>query len=264
MQKLDALGSAAALPTTSTTSSPGLGCADWASWRSRTLRNPVVGYLREVRSAADRGRELISRLLLFSRGQAGTEDADGAAPVTMVADTVRMLRPMLPATLRIAAEIDESIPAIGLDPTQLQQVLLNLTINARDAVGENGTVMIRVEQVAAPEGSCASCGTILSDLTGGADLVCLSVTDDGPGISTDILANIFDPFFSTKETGRGSGLGLSVVQGIVHDHGGHIGIETGDEGRCFDSMSRRPGPRLKRIARRLRPRRSTGADDGSW
>jgi signal transduction histidine kinase/CheY-like chemotaxis protein len=192
--------------------------------------DPVAGYLREVRSAADRGRELISKLLLFSRGQGETEDADRAAPVAMVADTVRMLRPMLPATLRVATEIDESIPAIGLEPTQLQQVLLNLTINARDAVGENGTVMIRVEQALAPDGSCASCGTALSSVTDDGAMVCLSVTDDGPGIGPDILANVFDPFFSTKETGRGSGLGLSVVHGIIHDHGGHIGIDTGDEG----------------------------------
>ncbi|MDZ7827879.1 MAG: ATP-binding protein [Gammaproteobacteria bacterium] len=198
-----------------------------------------------MRSAADRGRELISKLLLFSRGQGETEDADRAAPVAMVADTVRMLRPMLPATLRVATEIDESIAAIGLEPTQLQQVLLNLTINARDAVGENGSVMIRVEQAPAPDGSCASCGTILSAATGYDGLVCLSVTDDGPGIPADILANVFDPFFSTKETGRGSGLGLSVVHGIIHDHGGHIGIETGDEGtvlRLYVPSARGRGP----------------------
>lgn len=207
-----------------------LGYAELGLMALEGSTDPVAGYLREVRSAADRGRDLISKLLLFSRGQGETEDAHRAAPVAMVADTVRMLRPMLPATLRVVTEIDDSVPAIGLEPTQLQQVLLNLTINARDAVGENGAVTIRVEQATVSDGCCASCGTALGGLTVDGDMVCLSVTDDGPGIPADILGNVFDPFFSTKETGRGSGLGLSVVHGIIHDHGGHIGIETGDEG----------------------------------
>ncbi|HSG64748.1 MAG TPA: ATP-binding protein, partial [Gammaproteobacteria bacterium] len=187
----------------------------------------VTGYMREIRSAADRGRELISKMLLFSRGNAGADEGLRVAPVSLIDDTVRMLRPMLPATLTVETVLAPGLPPLGLEPTHLQQLLLNLTINARDAVGENGSVQIRAEAAQTGPALCASCGAAFSVEEG---FLCLSVGDDGPGIPEHILANVFDPFFSTKETGRGSGLGLSVVHGIVHDHGGHIMVESSDDG----------------------------------
>ena len=213
----------------------------------------VTGYLREVRSAADRGRELIAKMLLFSRGQTDPDGGERMTPVSMIEDTVRMLRPMLPATLTVDARIEPGLAPLAVESTQLQQLVLNLTINARDAVGENGRVRIDVTRSDARRGICASCGSSFNLDDG---FIALSVHDDGPGIPDDILDNVFDPFFSTKETGRGSGLGLSVVHGIVHEQGGHIDIATSDEGTMITLLlpesSEHPRP-LAPLRRALLP-----------
>ncbi|MEE4298939.1 MAG: ATP-binding protein [Pseudomonadales bacterium] len=195
------------------------------------LQRRLDGYLAEIRGAADRGRELIAKMLVFSRGgaaQGGQEE--GVAPLSLIEDTVRMLRPMLPATLAVRLCIDPQMPAVAIDPTQLQQLLLNLVINARDAVGENGTVTIGAKRPAARRFACASCARPV-EVT--AELVEITVADDGPGIPPALREKIFDPFFTTKEVGRGSGLGLSVVHGIVHEHGGHLGLETSEDGTAI-------------------------------
>ena len=187
----------------------------------------VASYLTEIRSAADRGRELIAKMLMFSRGGPQGDVSDRLAPLSLVEDTVRMLRPMLPATLDVRLELARGLPPLAVDPTQLQQLLLNLVINARDAVGENGSVVVRAEAASPQPRFCASCAQPVHP---GGDEVALTVSDDGPGIPRAVREKIFDPFFTTKEAGRGSGLGLSVVHGIVHEHGGHLCVESSDEG----------------------------------
>lgn len=195
------------------------------------LRERLETYLTEIRGAADRGRELIAKMLVFSRGggSPGTGE-ERVAPLSLVEDTVRMLRPMLPATLAVRLRIDPELPAVAIDPTQLQQLLLNLIINARDAVGENGVVTVRAQLPGARRCVCASCAR---NVAVAPDLVELSVVDDGPGIPHALREKIFDPFFTTKEAGRGSGLGLSVVHGIVHEHGGHLCLASSEEGTAI-------------------------------
>jgi CheY-like chemotaxis protein len=112
-----------------------------------------------------------------------------------------------------------------LDPVQLDQVLLNLAINARDAMGDSGRLAIAVRAAEALRAVCSSCRQRFAG-----EFVELAVADSGPGIAPHVLERMFEPFFTTKEVGRGSGMGLATVHGIVHDHRGHIVVDRGAEG----------------------------------
>ena len=114
------------------------------------------------------------------------------------------------------------------DPVQLEQVLFNLCLNARDAMRDTGTLRLRIGHSAAA-GHCASCSARLEDTP----WVWVEVADDGCGMPPDVIERMFEPFFTTKEVGRGTGMGLAMVHGIVHDHGGHILVESAvGRGRC--------------------------------
>jgi CheY-like chemotaxis protein len=104
---------------------------------------------------------------------------------------------------------------------QVEQVLLNLAINARDAMAGSGSVALAVREARHAGSVCTACRQKFSG-----SFVELSVTDTGPGIAEDVLDRMFEPFFSTKDVGKGSGMGLSMVHGIVHDHGGHVLVDT--------------------------------------
>jgi CheY-like chemotaxis protein len=108
-----------------------------------------------------------------------------------------------------------------LDPVQTDQVLLNLGINARDATEGHGAVTVGVRRASGDGLVCASCRKRIAG-----DFVELVVRDTGPGIAPEVMERMFEPFFSTKEVGKGSGMGLATVHGIVHEHGGHIVVET--------------------------------------
>jgi CheY-like chemotaxis protein len=104
---------------------------------------------------------------------------------------------------------------------QFEQVLLNLCINARDAIGDSGTIRLGIAHAHAA-GSCASCGALLEP----GRWVAFEVADDGRGMTQEVVDRMFEPFFTTKEVGRGTGMGLAMVHGIVHDHGGHVQVTT--------------------------------------
>jgi hypothetical protein len=135
------------------------------------------------------------------------------------------MRGSLPATLEIRTDIDLAAGDVLLDPVQLDQVLLNLTINARDAMGKTGRLAVAVRPPEALRALCASCRQRFAG-----EFVELSVADSGPGIAPPILERMFEPFFTTKEVGRGSGMGLATVHGIVHEHGGHMVVDRGPDG----------------------------------
>jgi CheY-like chemotaxis protein len=105
---------------------------------------------------------------------------------------------------------------------QAHQVLLNLCINARDAMNESGRIAVTARRVRVAEMTCASCRHRFSG-----EYAELAVADGGSGIPPEVLERMFDPFFSTKEIGQGTGMGLSIVHGVVHDHGGHVLVESG-------------------------------------
>ncbi|MCL4183270.1 MAG: PAS domain S-box protein [Burkholderiaceae bacterium] len=176
-------------------------------------------YLEQARLSCERARDLIRQMLTFSRGRRGESRPLllGAA----VRDAVRLLRASFPSTLEMQVDLDADLPAVLIDPVQLEQVLLNLCINARDAMCANGAVRVATGWRHGYHGVCASCRQSVEG-----DFVELAVADTGPGIAAPVLDRMFEPFFSTKEVGKGSGMGLATVHGIVHDHRGHVIVES--------------------------------------
>jgi signal transduction histidine kinase/ActR/RegA family two-component response regulator len=172
--------------------------------------------LEEVELACNRARELIQQMLVFSRGRRGAARAVALAP--LVRQGIRLLRSSLPPAIEITAELAAEVPAALLDPVQADQVLMNLCINARDAMRGQGSLRIRVSGVALHEAICASCRARVSG-----NFVELSVADCGPGIAPEVMERMFEPFFTTKGD-RGTGLGLAQVFSTVERHRGRIGV----------------------------------------
>jgi CheY-like chemotaxis protein len=162
---------------------------------------------------------LIQQMLTFSRGQRGEPKRVALGP--LMADATKLLRSTLPATTELTTRVARDVPGVMLDPVHLEQVLLNLCINARDAMGGTGAIEIGVEPVEVFEDVCASCRQPVNGR-----YVELVVRDTGPGITAEVAERMFEPFFTTKDVGKGSGMGLSTVHGIVHEYGGHVCVDT--------------------------------------
>jgi PAS domain S-box-containing protein len=179
----------------------------------------LSGYLDQALASCRRARDLIQQMLTFSRGQRAS--ASALALGTAVPEALKLVRSSLPATLEIESAIGEAPPVL-LDPVQLDQILLNLSINARDAMGGVGRMAVEVRRTAlARKAVCASCRKRFRG-----EFVELALGDSGPGIAPQVAERMFEPFFTTKDVGRGSGMGLATVHGIVHEHDGHILVDT--------------------------------------
>ncbi|HEX9179779.1 MAG TPA: PAS domain S-box protein, partial [Burkholderiales bacterium] len=188
--------------------------------RQARFGDPRLGkYLEQAHLSCERARDLIQQMLTFSRGRRGEPRPISLPP--LVNESVKLLRSSLPATLEIQTALLEDVPAVMLDPVQLEQILLNLCINARDAMAGIGKVQIAIRHIPQADLECTACRQPARG-----DCVELVVEDSGPGIPAEIRDRIFEPFFSTKEVGKGSGMGLSTVHGILHEHGGHVVVET--------------------------------------
>ncbi len=174
--------------------------------------------LEQAISAAQRGADLTRRLLAFSRKQAlspRTVDLGCA-----IADLMGLLQRTLGATVSIDLERPEALWPCEVDPTYFEAALLNLAINARDAMPLGGRLRLVVENVTCPGSAGCPPGTERGEF------VRVSVSDNGVGMTPEVRAQAFDPFFTTKDVGKGSGLGLSMVHGFVSQSGGQIGIES--------------------------------------
>jgi PAS domain S-box-containing protein len=193
-------------------------------------------YLGEARTASERARDLIAQMLTFSRGRRG--DRRPIALGEVAGEVIRLLRSSFPSTVAIATEIEPRLPAVVADPVQVEQVVLNLCINARDAIASRGEIRVRIARAHVEGAACASCRAPVAG-----DYVELSVEDTGPGISAEVQDRMFDPCFTTKDAGKGTGMGLSTVHGIVHEHGGHVVYERGRDGgaRFRVLLPARPG-----------------------
>ena len=190
-----------------------------ASERESTLRDPkLAGYLEQALGSSRRARDLIQQMLTFSRGQRGAPRALSLRDA--VGESMKLLRSSLPSSLELTTSLTDVSPVM-LDPVQLDQVLLNLSINARDAMNGAGRVAIAVRTQEMDGAVCSSCRKGFAG-----KYVELSVADSGPGIPPAVLERMFEPFFTTKEVGRGAGMGLATVHGIVHENGGHVLVET--------------------------------------
>ena len=179
----------------------------------------LARYLERAQISAQRARELIQQMLTFSRGRRG--EAHRLSLSQLVADAAKLLRPTLPSTIELATECDVAAPAVHADPVQVEQVLLNLCINARDAMAGTGAIEVSVRGAQHEGAVCTACRQKFSGR-----FVELTVRDTGPGIAAEVVDRMFEPFFSTKDVGKGSGMGLSMAHGIVHEHGGHIVVDT--------------------------------------
>jgi PAS domain S-box-containing protein len=171
----------------------------------------------EIARAADRAAELTRQLLAFSRRQMLQPRVLDLNRV--IVDVERMLQPLMVGDVRLLTELEPGSAYVEADPGQIQQVLVNLVLNARDAMPRGGTVTIRVANLTAgsvPDALAAPPG----------DWVSLSVSDSGTGMDDATRGRVFEPFFTTKEQGQGTGLGLSTAYGIVKQSGGSIAVDS--------------------------------------
>jgi PAS domain S-box-containing protein len=183
-----------------------IGCIELA--RSRASADPGADrYLEQSLEVARRGRDLVRQILQFSRrGEPSRRPLDLGR---LAQEVVRLAKATFPSSVELRLEVQEGATVLG-DPTQMHQVLMNLATNARQAMGAAGGVLEIV-------------------VAAGREVV-VEVGDSGPGVPPELRERIFEPFFTTRDVGSGTGLGLSVVHGIVKDHGGSIQCETGPRG----------------------------------
>ena len=170
-------------------------------------------------SSAQRGAEIIRQLLTFSRGQNGERSAVQARH--LINEMGRLMRETFPRDIDIRMKSPTDLWTVVADPTQLHQVLMNLCVNARDAMPTGGHLTITAANATFAEGE----PTLPPDAKPG-PYVTIFVSDTGHGIPPEIRHRIFDPFFTTKPIGKGTGLGLSTVLGIVRNHGGFIHLDS--------------------------------------
>jgi nitrogen-specific signal transduction histidine kinase/ActR/RegA family two-component response regulator len=170
-----------------------------------------------IESSAKRGADMVKQLLTFVKGAEG-ERLPVQTP-TLIHELDRLIRRSFPKTIELRTEVGEDLEAILGDATQLHQVLLNLGINARDAMPGGGTLTLKAANLEIDPAAASA----VAEARPGA-YVTWSVTDTGTGIPSEILDRIFEPFFSTKGPDHGTGLGLSTVSGIVKSHGGFVQV----------------------------------------
>lgn len=193
---------------------------------------PIRSYLEEVFTATDKAKDLVQQILLFSRQESPTFEV--LNPILVLKQTLKMARAITPANIEIITDFQiEDIRIMG-NTTQIHQVANNLINNAVHAIGENGgEIKVTAQTLPCNESPISS----MSSSSARISETCfrLTVQDTGSGISKENLIQVFDPFFSTKEKGQGTGLGLSVVHGIVEHHKGKIIVDSEvGEGSVFN------------------------------
>src|SRR5262249_26192556 len=175
--------------------------------------------IEQILKAADRATALTRQLLAFSRRQMLQPRL--VSLNTLIRNLEKMLRPLLGERIQIVVRSSSDLGGVRADPRQLEHSLMNLVVNARDAMPRGGTLTVSTAN--------AELGEAFSRTHPGAapgHYVLLSVSDTGTGMDGHTLAHLFEPFFTTKEPGKGTGLGLSMVYGIVKQSGGYISVES--------------------------------------
>lgn len=177
----------------------------------------LKSYLSEIDKAGSKAKNLIQKLLTFS------QDSPGKLllmdPSSIVDESLSMILESFPPSIELIDNVAEHLPQVLMDPVHIYQSIINLCLNAKEAMDGKGTLTISLHTIKLATNNCSSC---LADFSG--EFLELSVRDTGTGIAQKHLHQIFDPFFTTSETS--TGLGLSVVHGIVHEHHGHILVES--------------------------------------
>ena len=186
---------------------------------SKQVDKALIDYIEHILAAGERASKLVEQMLTFSRGDQTKDIPIKLAP--LLKEEIKMLRSTLPSTIKIKEFINEDLPKVLMNPTQLHQILMNLSINAGDAMDSTGELVIQLDWA---YGLDTESPVSHKPITG--DWIELSVSDTGSGIEPEIIDKIFDPFFTTKDIGKGTGMGLSVIYRIMEDHNGHILLES--------------------------------------
>jgi signal transduction histidine kinase/CheY-like chemotaxis protein len=183
-------------------------------------REASLDGLREIERAAESAADLTKRLLLFSRRERA--ERSGVDVGEAVRTTQAMLRRTIGEHIELQLDAEPGLPTVNLAAGELDQILINLVVNARDALPGGGSVAVAVKLLAVEEAAMES----IHGLEAGHEYVCLSVADGGEGMSEEEVVQAFDPFFTTKPRGQGTGLGLATVYGIVGQAGGTVEIDS--------------------------------------
>lgn len=173
--------------------------------------------MEDIKKAGQRGAGLTEQLLSFSRKQAIQPEI--LALNTVVEETEKMLGRLIGEDIELTTDLESKLWLVKADQGQIDQILMNLTINARDAMTEGGKIVVKTENVDIDEKFCQSYSYARPGR-----FVCLSVEDTGVGMDQETLSRVFEPFFTTKEISKGTGLGLSVIYGIVKQHEGWVNV----------------------------------------
>ncbi len=182
--------------------------------------NPVHENLERIRSAGIRAAGIVKKLLNFSHKS--DQELKSIEAVAVIQDALCFLRSTIPTTIEIRKHLPQEEITILADPIQINQVLMNLCTNASQAMEETGGILeIFVERTFLTGEEATLYGEL-----GPGDYLKIRVQDTGPGIAPDIIDRIFDPYFTTKELGKGSGLGLSVVHGIIQNHNAGLWVNS--------------------------------------
>ncbi len=184
----------------------------------RTKPKDVPGAIKVIKEAVERGAALVQQLLTSARQtEASFSSLDLNA---LVRELEKMLQATFPKMINFELHLQPDLPPITADRSQIHQVVLNLCVNARDAMQQGGTLTLETAMVPGPQ--------LMETFTGVAaqNYACIRVRDTGSGMSREVKSHIFEPFFTTKERGKGTGLGLSVVYGVVNNHRGFVQVES--------------------------------------
>jgi len=205
-------------------------------------QDPIRSHVQEIRMAGEHAAELTQQLLAFSRKQViRPKVVDLNA---QVAELQSMLRRLIGEDIELQTDLDDSLQRIKTDPGQLEQVLINLVVNARDAMPQGGILTVRTENRELEQDSSNGAGEA-------GPYVGLVVQDTGVGMPPEVKARIFEPFFTTKEMGKGTGMGLSTVYGIVKQNGGQVWVDTAPEaGTTFSVFFPRSSEPLAEVSAR--------------
>jgi two-component system, cell cycle sensor histidine kinase and response regulator CckA len=201
------------------------GILGYASWMKTNLKEDDLFFkpVDTIEKSAQRAAELTGQLLAFARG--GKYDTKAASLNSVISESLKIISGTFDKSIVIETDLDKSLPTVEIDVGQIQQVLINLCVNARDAMPGGGRMTIQSSLAVLSDGDISN----QPDAHPGWFAV-LSVSDTGVGMDENVRQRIFEPFFTTKEKGKGTGLGLSMVYGVVKNHGGfvHVYSEVGD------------------------------------
>ncbi len=199
--------------------------------------NPIHRYVSIIEKQSQRGCDLTRQLLAFARG--GERSRQPVDVSTVVEETVALLSRSVGADIALEVHTDPDLPAVEADPVQMKQVLLNLAVNAKDAMPNGGRITFETRAAHLDRRFVEG----IPDLPPG-DYVTIVIGDSGVGMRPEVMERMFEPFFTTKPDGLGSGLGLAVVYGVVKGHGGHVAIDStpgiGTTVRLYFPPSSRP------------------------